>query len=358
MKSSRVLLTALSSTVLAACGGGDDIIEPPNLDCSIPTTEIFSAASRDAIPAITLPEVVGANASFMEPDDRVLGVVVNGEARAYPFGILWWHEVVNDTLGGENILVTYCPLTGSGLAFDPLVGGQLRNFAVSGLLWQTNLIMIDLENESLWNQMLLGSQCGIDRGTAFNRFPIVETDWATWIQDYPGTTVMTPNTGVQGQRPYFSYPYFDYAEPSNDFVDFLVPGTTWSRELKTKELVLGVFDGSTATAYPLEAFAAQGNAVVVNDVVSSTPIVVTYRSEGNVAIAFERVVNDQTLTFDVTNEAPFRMVDTETSTAWNSRGEGVAGTLSGQQLAPVEDAFVAFWFAWSLYYPSIEVFTF
>ena len=168
---------------------------------------------------------------------------------------------------------------------------------------------------------------------------------------------MTPNTGA-ATRPYFAYPYGTYADPSNDFVDFVVTGTTWSRELKTKELVLGVFDGSTATAYPLEAFAAQGNAVVVNDVVSSTPIVVTYRSEGNVAIAFERVVNGQTLTFDVTSEAPFRMVDTETGTEWNSRGEGVAGTLSGQQLTPVEDAFVAFWFAWSLYYPSIDVFTF
>ena len=149
-----------------------------------------------------------------------------------------------------------------------------------------------------------------------------------------------------------------YAATDNDFVDFVVAGTTWSSELKTKELVLGVFNGSTAAAYPLEALAAQGNAVVVNDVVSSTPIVVTYRSDGNVAIAFERVVNGQTLTFDVTSEIPFGMVDTETGTEWNSRGEGVAGTLSGQQLTPVEDAFVAFWFAWSLYYPSVKVFTF
>ncbi len=356
MRSSRLLFMALSSALLTACGGSD-VIDPRDLDCSIPTFEMFSAASRDAIPAITMPEVVGANASFIQPDDRVLGVVVNGAARAYPFGILWWHEVVNDTLGGENILVTYCPLTGSGLAFDPLVNGQLRSFGVSGLLWRTNLIMIDRENESLWNQMLLGSQCGIDRGAVLNRFPIVETDWATWTQDYPGPTVMSPNTGF-ATRPYFEYPYGGYARPSNDFVDFLAPGMTWSRHLLTKELVLGVFNGSTATAYPLRAFAAQGNAVVANDVVSSTQIVVTYRSEGNVAIAFERAVNGQTLTFDVTGETPFIMVDAETGTEWNSRGEGIAGPLSGQQLAPVEDAFVAFWFAWSMYYPDIEVFTF
>ncbi len=357
MKSCRLLFTALGSAVLTACGG-NNIIDPRDLVCSIPTDEILSGGvSRDAIPAITRPEVAGANASFMKPDDRVLGVVVNGEARAYPLGILWWHEVVNDTLGGANVLVSYCPLTGSGLAFDPVVGGQLRNFAVSGLLWRTNLIMVDRENESLWNQMLLGSQCGIDRGAVLDRLPIVESDWATWIQDYPGTTVMTVNTGVES-RPHFQYPYGSYAEPSNDIVDFVLPNMTWSRELQTKELVLGVFNGSTATAYPLQALAAQGTAVVVNDVVSSTPIVVTYRSEGNVAIAFERVINGQTLTFDVTGEAPFKMVDTETGTEWNGRGEGLAGALSGQQLAPVDDAFVAFWFAWSLYYPDIEIFAF
>lgn len=358
MKASRVVLTAVSSLLLTACGGGsNDPVNTITFVCSIPTDELFAAAARDAIPSVTNPEVVGSLASFMEDDDRVLGVVVNGEPRAYPFGILWWHEIVNDTLGGENILVTYCPLTGSGIAFDPQVGGLLRNFAVSGLLFRTNLIMLDRENESLWNQMLLGSQCGVDRGTVLTRIPIVETDWLAWKTDHPNTTVMTPNTGA-ASRPYFFYPYGDYADPNNNLVDFLPAGVTWSNELKTKELVLGVFVGSTLAAYPLEAMAAQGGAVAANDVVASLPVVVTYRSAGNVAVAFDRRVSGQTLTFNVTGSAPFTMVDAETGSEWNSAGEATSGPLSGQRLDQIDDAYVAFRFAWSIFYPDIEVFQF
>lgn len=359
MKASRVVFAAASSMLLTACGsGGTETLETISLDCSIPTDEIFAAASRDAIPSLTDPEVAGANASFMEDDDRVLGVVVNGEARAYPFGILWWHEIVNDTLGGENILVTYCPLTGSGIVFDPHVGGLLRNFGVSGLLFRTNLTMVDRETESLWNQMLLGSQCGVERGAVLTRIPIVETDWLAWKTDYPNTTVMTPNTGASAGRPYFSYPYGDYADPNNNFVDFLPSGVTWSSELKTKELVLGVFVGSTLVTYPLEAMAAQGDAVAVNDVVASLPVVITYRSAANVAVAFDRRVSGQTLTFNVTTSAPFTMVDVETGSEWNGAGEATSGPLSGQRLTHVDDAYVAFWFAWSIYYPNVEIFQF
>ena len=367
MKASGVVLTAVSSLLLTACGGdsssfpvggggGTGPTESISLECSIPTSEIFAAAARDAIPSLTNPELAGSTAVFMTDNDRVLGVVVNGEARAYPFGILWWHEIVNDTLGGANVLVTYCPLTGSGIAFDPRVEGLLRNFIVSGLLYRTNLTMLDLENESLWNQMLLGSQCGVDRGAVLTRIPIVETDWVTWKTDHPNTTVMTPNTG--SQRPYFAYPYGSYADPNNNFVDFLPAGVTWSSKLKTKELVLGVFVGSTAVAYPLEAMAARGGAVAVNDVVAGLPVVVTYRSAGNLAVAFDRRVSGQTLTFNVTGSAPFTMVDAETGSEWNSAGEATSGPLSGQRLEQVDDAYVAFWFAWSIYYPDIGVFRF
>jgi hypothetical protein len=356
MQAHRIALPVLGSLLLTACGG-DAPVDPNALQCTIPADELFAAATRDAIPSLTTPEVAQADASFMEDTDRVLGVVVNGEARAYPFGILWWHEIVNDFLGGEDILVTYCPLTGSGIAFDPHVGGQLRTFQVSGLLWRTNLTMIDRESESLWNQMLLGSPCGVDRGTALTRIPIVEADWGVWKAQYPNTTVVTPNTGFGG-RPYFSYPYGDYADPDNPFVDFLPPDVTWGTELKTKELVLGVFDGTTATAYSLERLADGGDAVVANDMVGSIPVAVTYRAEGNVAVAFDRRVGGQTLSFDVTSAAPFTMVDAETGSEWNALGEATTGALAGTQLEPIEDSFVAFWFAWSVYYPTIEIFAF
>ena len=178
MLRSTASLGILTTVVILACsdstgtGGGFD------LTCNIPSNRFFSGGvDRDGIPALTNPEVAsGAGTNFLADAERILGVVINGEARAYPFPVLWWHEMVNDTLGGANILVTYCPLTGSGIVFDPRVGGQARNFGVSGLLYENNLVMFDRDTESLWNQMLLGSQCGVERGADLQRIPVVRND--------------------------------------------------------------------------------------------------------------------------------------------------------------------------------------
>ncbi|MCZ6915862.1 MAG: DUF3179 domain-containing protein [Gemmatimonadetes bacterium] len=359
MRSSLTLAATASTLFLAACGDGGTTEPPPGeeLVCTIPTNQIFAALARDAIPSLTTPEFTTvANAGFLFGEDRVLGVEINGEARAYPFGIMWWHEIVNDTLGGENILVTYCPLTGTGIAFNPNAGGILRSFGVSGLLFQTNLFMFDRESNSLWNQMLLGSQCGPDRGTDLPRIPIVETTWEDWSNRYPNTTVLTTNTGF-GNRPYFEYPYGNYADENNPSVDFLAPGTTWSSALLPKELVLGVLDGNSATAYPLNGLADSAVSYVVNDVVGSTPVLVLSRAQWNTARAFDRRVNSQTLTFTLTNNpGPVTMVDAETSSEWDQEGKAISGPLAGQQLAPIEDSYTAFWFAWSIYYPNSKIF--
>ncbi len=146
-------------------------------DCELFSNKIFDGGpGRGGIPALTLPQVgTGADVPLLAPDDRVLGVVQLGAARAYPFIVMWWHEVVTDTLGGEPVLVTYCPLTGSGLAFDPRIGGEVLKFGVSGLIYENNLMMFDQETESLWPQLLTSARCGPLRGTALSVVPIVET---------------------------------------------------------------------------------------------------------------------------------------------------------------------------------------
>lgn len=307
-------------------------------------------------PALSRPEVMAAalKPAFMGDTDRILGVVVNGEARAYPLGILWWHEIMNDTLGGQDLLLTYCPLTGSGIAFDPTVDSELRTFSITPLVYQANLVMVDGETESLWVQMLLGSQCGLDRGAQLRVIPIVETTWGDWSARYPNTTVVTPKTGFD--RPYFIYPFGDYADPDNDFVDFVKPGSVWGSDLRTKELVLGVFDGSVATAYPLVGLADSSEAFAVNDEIAGAPIVVMSQARYATAQAFSRSLDGQTLTFTATGAEPFRMVDAETGSEWNARAEALAGPLMGAQLEPLEDSFIAFWFAWSIYFPATQVF--
>ena len=140
-------------------------------ECIVPTEQVTgTSVGPDGIPPLTSPEVVEAAAGdgFMFADDLVLGIVLNGEARAYPHNVLWWHEMVNDFLGGSPVLVTFCPLTGSGLVFSPVINNLgLQNFGNSGLLFDNNNVMFDRTSKSLWVQMLGKSICGGFRGTDF-----------------------------------------------------------------------------------------------------------------------------------------------------------------------------------------------
>ena len=103
---------------------------------SIPLNGIFHGGPRkDGIPALTDPRTLPTSAAdHIRDADIVLGMTINGESRAYPFRIMNWHEIVNDMLGGQRILVTYCPLCGTAIAFDPVADGEAIEFAVSGML--------------------------------------------------------------------------------------------------------------------------------------------------------------------------------------------------------------------------------
>ncbi len=185
----------------------------------VPATDIVaSGMPRDGLPAIDLPALLstagldavnGAGQKpFLADHDRVLGLTMNGEDRAYPVSILNWHEVVNDTLGGKPVLVTWNPLCGAAAAYARPEG---RSFAVSGLFYASNLIMYDREGESLWSQLtgraLAGSAAaGRD---SLQQIPLFLTRWDDWLRRHPGTTLIAPDAiGLKEKyrrRPYVSY---------------------------------------------------------------------------------------------------------------------------------------------------------
>ena len=353
---SRRIVYGLAAAAALTLGACSDTIEgafgSPAFDftCNIANAAIFDGGpGRDGIPALNVPELArNQDALFMDDTDRVLGVEINGEARAYPLFILWRHEIVNDTLGGVPILVTYCPLTGSGIVFDAVVDDEVKSFGVSGLLYENNLIMFDRQTESLWNQMLLGANCGPERGTELLRVPVVESTWGHWRRTHERTTVMTTNTGYEIN--YGAYPYGDYDDLLNDVVFF--PWSTWSRARPPKELVLGVYEGDDAKAYPFGEMEQFGVAVAVNDTVGGRPILVTYHEDLLTARAFDRRVDGQTLTFTVSNpdSRTFTFTDEETSSSWDANGVAWGGPLAGKRLEALEDSYTVFWFAWSIYY--------
>ena len=353
---SRSLCFGLFGTLaLAACGGPEIVESVENvqfdLTCSIPLDQIFDGGvGVDGIPALTNPDLVEvAAATYLRPDDRVMGLVVAGQPIAVPLNILWWHEVVNLDLGLVELAVTHCPLTGSSLVFDRSpIGGA--SFGVSGLLYNNNLMMYDrAEPVSLWPQMVRGARCGRRVGQDLPMYPSIEMEWAAWQTLHPGTRVVSSATGWS--RDYQRYPYDLYDVEDNPELLFPMPSNDPRR--LPKERVLGIVTGTAdGVGLPFGELDSLGAKAAVHVTVGGEPMVVLWNREARGAMAFETSVGNVALTFAVVNDV---IVDNETGSTWRMDGLATGGPLAGEQLAPVAEAFVAFWFAWAWFYSDAEL---
>lgn len=322
--------------------------------CSIPESEIVDGGpGKDGIPALTNPRMTEAGtpaADYLDPDHRVIGIVVDGQPVAIPHAVGWWHEIVNLDLGDEKIAITYCPLTGSSLVFDRgAVGGA--EFGVSGLLYRSNLIMYDRRTgESFWPQMARRARCGPSDGTPLDMVPSVEMTWAGWTELHPDTWVPAHDQ-TRGQNfAAYRYPYGDYERIDNPSLLFPVPELDPRRP--PKERVLGVPAGQGGIAFPFGVLDEQGPTAVAHASSGGSPIAVFWDRERQSAVAYDRRVGGQTLTFSVANGA---IHDDQTGSRWRVDGLAVDGPLNGERLDAIAEAYVAFWFAWAAFHPSIQI---
>lgn len=214
---------------------------------SIPKEQILSGGpDKDGIPALTGPRFLDvANAAFLRDRDVVVGFVNGAEARAYPIRILNWHEVVNDTVAGQAVAVTYCPLTGSAVAFDRTVGDHVLTFGVSGRLYLSNVLMYDHQSESLWSQLAQAAVTGSMTHTALRALPSDVTSWRDWRTRYPHTLVLSIDTGHA--RDYSRDPYASYRTSS----DIMFPVNHNDTRLSSKDVIVGIRVGQTSKAYPV-----------------------------------------------------------------------------------------------------------
>lgn len=338
-----------------ACGGTPTgSFQRPEITCDLNRDLLFSSLPPDAIPAVNGPEMVGPGepeASYLRDDDRVLGVVMEGEARAYPHNILWHHEIVNDVVAGRDISVTFCPLTGSGLAFRPDVGGRNVDLGVSGLLFANNLVMYDRDTGEVYGpQLAIEGRCESFRGLALDLMPVQETSWGRWKALHPDTKVVSGELGFS--RNYRFYPYRDYDQLSSN--ELLFPMTV-DETRPIKERVLAVRSGLAGRGYPFGELEDMGEYVAINEVIGGIPTAVLYESTGGqTALAFDARIDGQTLTFDATPGGAF--VDVETQSTWRIDGLATAGPLAGRRLETRADAYTLFWFAWRHFQPNGQVF--
>jgi hypothetical protein len=157
--------------------------------------------------------MMAADAADFRDDEWVIGIEWEGEARAYPIQILVWHELVNDTIASRPILVSYCPLCGTGMVFgrprSGSMGGEAIRFGVSGLLYQSDMLMYDHASESLWSQILAMAITGKRMGQRLEVLRSTQESWGDWRSAHPDTKVLSRNTGFK--RSYGRQPYGNYA---------------------------------------------------------------------------------------------------------------------------------------------------
>jgi len=159
---------------------------------------------KDGIPSIDNPKFDTAQTTPFDKDETVIGVVMNGEAKAYPYKIMNWHEIVNDTLGGINVTVSYCPLCDTIAAFTR---GN-TTFGVSGKLYQSCLVMYSRADDSLYAQPWTLGIVGPQVNQTLERIPAVKTSLGNWLEKHPESKILSTNTGYS--RNYQEYPYGSY----------------------------------------------------------------------------------------------------------------------------------------------------
>ncbi|MEW6239709.1 MAG: DUF3179 domain-containing protein [Chloroflexota bacterium] len=329
---------------------------------SVPYSEILSGGPpKDGIPAIDEPrfQSISEADEWLEDREPIVFVQANDEAKAYPIQILTWHEIVNDTVGGEPLLVSFCPLCNTAIAFKRTFKGQELDFGTTGRLRYSNLIMYDRQTETWWQQATGDAIAGEHTGAQLEFYPAAIISWADFKAQHPDGKVLSRDTGFS--RDYGRNPYFGYDDINQ--TPFLFDGAT-PDQLPPMARVLTVDLNGKAVAYPYDVLEEVN---VVNDTVDAQPVVIFW-AEGTAsaldarnipegrevgsAVAYSRLLEDQVLDFEFKDGMIF---DKQTGSQWNIFGIAVSGELKGRQLTPVV-SINHFWFSWAAFRPDTRIY--
>lgn len=247
---------------------------------TVPLGEFQSGGpGKDGIPAIDDPSFTPVpQTSFLVQREPVIELVVGGEARAYPLQILVWHEIVNDEVAGTPVVVTFCPLCNTALAFDRRIGGRTLTFAVTGNLRHSDLVMYDRESESWWQQFGGRGVVGRYAGARLRGLPARIVPWGDFRRAHPaGTVLERPRAHPTSRESELLRPYGENPYPGYDDIESspLFPAGDGDDRLPPKERVVFVERGPESVAIPFSTLARRGTVSVT---VGGHRLVARYRS--------------------------------------------------------------------------------
>jgi hypothetical protein len=272
----------------------------------------------------------------------VVGIYINGQAKAYPIEIIGYHHQVQDTVGGEPVLITYCSVCRTGRVFSPFVNGKYQHFRLVGMD-HFNAMFEDEDTKSWWRQATGEAIAGSLRGTRLKELPSEQMRLGAWVREYPNTLVLQPDQ-------YFAKQYeglrgFD-AGTINSGLEKRDSGS-W----KFKSWIVGVMVDGQARAYDWNALVRQR---IIQDTIQNKRIVLVLENDNMTFHAWSNIVKGQMLQLSLDNASQM-IKDNVSNSVWNMDGLCVEGNLKGTNLEAVP-AYQEFWHSWQSFHPGTTVY--
>jgi len=273
-----------------------------------------------------------ADDSTMDKTKLVIGVVVDGEARAYPIQLIGYHHQVVDTLGKTPVMVTYCTVCRSGRVFSPMINGKQESFRLVGMD-HYNAVFEDATTKSWWQQATGVSITGPLKGYALKEFPSSQMTLAAWLREYPNSLVMKPDTLFMDH--YFNLEDYDKGTMHSALVRR--DTASWQHN----SWIVGVANSDGSKAYDWNELLQKR---IIQDSVDKMPILLAIERDSASFHVYDRRLGDELLSFRISGDGDL-LTDANTNSSWNMDGVCVAGALKGKRLAPVQ-SYNEFWHAW------------
>jgi hypothetical protein len=267
----------------------------------------------------------------------VIGVVINGEAKAYPIQIIGYHHQVMDTIGNTPVMVTYCTVCRTGRAFSPFVNGKMEYFRLVGMD-HFNAMFEDATTKSWWQQATGKAIAGPLKGTALKEIASKQLTLESWLREYPNSYILQPDST-------FKKDYEDLAGYDKGTLKSRLEKRD-SASWKPKSWIIGVVHNHIAKAYDWNELVKNK---VINDSIEGLPVLLGVERDTASFHVYDRRLKGTILIFQKGSNDVF--TDEKTNSTWNMDGVCIDGTLKGERLNPVQ-AYQEFWHSWIAFQPN------
>ncbi len=284
--------------------------------------------------------MIDSNSNKVSGDKLVVGVVINDEARAYPVEIIGYHHQVQDTVGGEPVMVTYCTVCRTGRVFSPVVNGKKENFRLVGMD-HFNAMFEDKTTKSWWRQVSGEAITGSLKGQQLNEIPSQQMTLSAWLRAYPYSLILQPDSLFK--KKYDHLAGFDKGT---------IAGSLEKRDSVSwqfKSWIVGVQDNGVSKAYDWNELITNK---IIHDSLPGLPLAIFVEPDSASFHVWNRQVNNSVLRFVIDSSG---LKDTNTQSFWNYDGLCTEGQLKGAKLKPVQ-ASQEFWHSWQTFHPNTTLY--